>query len=112
MTNAEIIFKNRIFLMEQGVIAGVDGTSVTIKDENGKRTILMPEEIRTFDDWKRNGFIVQKGEKAIAKFQIWMPKKKKKKDEDEEEKKKDEPKGFYKKLAYFFTRAQVKEIKG
>lgn len=111
MTNTEIIFNNRLFLMEQGVIKGVPGTSVTIKDEDGERTVEMPEEIRTFDEWKRLGFIVQKGEHAVAKFQIWMPKKGKKKAEAEEEEQGAKvPAGFYKKLAFFFTADQVKAI--
>lgn len=29
------------------------------------------EEIHTYEGWKRRGFIVKKGEKAIAKFPIW-----------------------------------------
>lgn len=110
MTNTEIIFNNRLFLMEQGVIKGVPGTSVTIKDEDGERTVEMPEEIRTFDEWKRLGFIVQKGQHAVAKFQIWMPKKGERKAEDEGEEK-EEQAGFYKKLAFFFTADQVKAIK-
>lgn len=112
MTNTEIIFNNRLFLMEQGVIKGVPGTSVTVKDEDGERTVEMPEEIRTYDEWKRLGFIVQKGEHAVAKFQIWMPKTKKgKKVEAGESENADDAemmaKGFYKKLSYFFTRDQV-----
>ena len=111
MTNTEIIFNNRLFLMEQGVIKGVPGTSVTVKDEDGERIVEMPEEIRTFDEWKRLGFIVQKGEHAVAKFQIWMPKKSKKKAEAEEEEQGAKvPAGFYKKLTFFFTADQVKAI--
>lgn len=109
MTNAEIIFQNRVFLMEQGVIKGVPGTVLHWKDEEGERQIQMPEEIRTFDDWKRVGRMVQKGQHAIAKFQIWMPKKGKAKAEDEEEGKAeaDAPKGFYKKMTFFFTEGQT-----
>lgn len=111
MTNTEIIFNNRLFLMEQGVIKGMPGTSITVKDEDGERTVEIPEEIRTFDEWKRLGFIVQKGQHAVAKFQIWMPKKGKKKAEaEEEEQGAKAPAGFYKKLAFFFTADQVRPI--
>lgn len=111
MTNAQIILSNRVFLMEQEVIKGIPGTSLLWEDENGKREILMPEEIKTFDAWKKEGFIVQKGQHAVAKFKIWMPKRGKKveaeaKDADDAEM---EAKGFYKKLSFFFTREQVKE---
>lgn len=113
MTNAEIVLSNRIFLMEQGILKGIPGTSLLWKDEQGEREILMPEEIRTFDDWKRLGFIVQKGQHAVARFEIWMPKKGRakagaeKEDEDQKEK---APRGFYKKMAFFFTIDQVKKI--
>lgn len=110
MTNAEIILQNRVFLMEQEVIKGVPGTTLLWKDEQGEREILMPEEIRTFDDWKKMGFMVQKGQHAVAKFQIWMPKKNKGKAAAEEDEQQEEgtPKGFYKKVAHFFTADQVK----
>lgn len=111
MTNAEIILSNRVFLMEQGVLKGVPGTNLLWKDEQGEREIQMPEEIRTFDDWKRMGFMVQKGQHAVARFEIWMPKKGKKKAEAEEEEQGAKvPAGFYKKLAFFFTADQVKAI--
>lgn len=110
MTNSEIIFQNRVFLMEQGVIKGIEGTSLMWKDEDGEREILMPEEIRTFDDWKQSGYMVQKGEHAVAKFQIWIPKKGKKKDEEQEEQEEEKRAGFYKKVAFFFTADQVKPI--
>lgn len=113
MTNEQIIFNNRVFLMEQEVIKGIEGTCITFTDENGTRQMMMPEEIRTFDDWKRAGRMVQKGQHAVAKFQIWMPKKGKAKAADEGEGEKQEadaPKGFYKKMAFFFTIDQTKEI--
>ena len=105
MTNAEIIFANRVFLMEQEVIKGVPGTNFLWKDEQGERQILMPEEIRTCKDWNRMGYRVRKGEHAIAKFQIWMPKKGKSKTDDEDADEK--AKGFYLKMAFFFTIDQV-----
>lgn len=114
MTNAEIIFQNRVFLMEQEVIKGVPGTSMMIKDEQGEREVMIPEEIFTFDEWKRRGFFVRKGEHAVAKFQIWMPKKNKKakaeaEAEEDQEQKAEVPKGFYKKMAFFFTADQVEK---
>lgn len=114
MTNSEIIFKNRVFLMEQEIIKGIEGTSMTWSDEEGEREIQIPEEIKTFDEWKRGGYIVQKGQHAVARFQIWMPKKgKKKEDKEKDQDQDDEEKmsGFYKKVAFFFTADQVKPIK-
>lgn len=113
MTNADIILQNRVFLMEQEVIKGVPGTALLWKDDQGEREILMPEEIRTFNEWKRLGFQVQKGQHAVAKFQIWMPKKGRKMAADEDPEKDEEQmaKNFYKKVAFFFTKDQVKEVK-
>lgn len=103
MTNAEIIFNNRVFLAEQGVIK---------TDEDG-----MPEEIHTFDAWKKRGYIVKKGEHAVAKFQIWMPSKKSKKqmaeEEQEQEREQKDPTAMprmFKKVACFFTAEQVTPI--
>ncbi len=115
MTNAQIIFNNRVFLMEQGIIKGIPGTSITIEDEDGKRTIQMPEEIRSYDDWKREGRQVQKEEHSVARFQIWMPKKgkaKAEKENSENEQEEEKLKGFYKKVVFFFTIDQTKEIEG
>lgn len=73
--------------------------------------ILMPEEIKTFDEWKREGYIVQKGQHAVARFQIWMPKKGKvKKQEQEGDDVEMAARGFYKKVAFFFTIDQVKKF--
>lgn len=113
MTNAEIIFANRVFLMEQEVIKGIPGTSLLWKDEQGEREIMIPEEIHTFDEWKKLGYMVQKGQHAVARFQIWMPSKKKtKKAEDENEQEAGIPRGFYRKVAFFFTADQVKKLEG
>lgn len=85
MTNAEIIFQNRIFLMEQGVIQGIPGTSVTVKDEQGEREVLMPEEIHTYNAWKKLGYQVQKGQHAVAKFPIWKFRVSKKQEQEADE---------------------------
>lgn len=112
MTNAEIIFQNRVFLMEQGVIKGMPGTAVKFKDEDGKeREILMPEEIHTFQSWKKLGYQVQKGEHAVAKFPVWKYKVSGKKQEAEAEDDDQPQKGrCFMKVAFFFTADQVKPI--
>lgn len=116
MTNAQIIMSNRVFLMQEGIIKATDAV-MTITDDDGTRTINVPEEIHTFNEWKKAGRMVQKGQHAVAKFQIWMPRKNKKADAAEEaqadagaDDKAMEAKGFYKKVAYFFTAEQTKEI--
>ena len=75
MTNAQIIFTESIELMKDGII-GTTGRKITVEYEKDgekvKETIDEPEEIHTYQEWKKAGFQVQKGEKAIAKFTIWM----------------------------------------
>ncbi len=75
MTNAQIIFNEAVALMKDGVI-GTTGRQITIEYEKDgekvKETINEPEEIHTYAEWKKAGFQVQRGQKAIAKFTIWM----------------------------------------
>lgn len=75
MTNAQIIFNESIELMKDGII-GTTGRKITVEYEKDgeqvKETIDEPEAIHTYQEWKKAGFQVQKGQKAIAKFTIWM----------------------------------------
>lgn len=114
MTNEEIILSNRVFLMENGVIKGT-GEKFVFTDEQGTREIEVPEEIHTFNEWKKLGYIVKKGEHSVAKFPIWnISKKKSKKTEAEnanEENGEEQENGrYYKKVAFFFTLEQVEKI--
>ncbi len=75
MNNAQIIFNESIDLMKDGII-GTTGRKITVEYEKDgemvKETIDEPEEIHTYKEWQKLGLQVQKGEKAIAKFTIWM----------------------------------------
>lgn len=71
MTNAQIIFNESIKLMEDGVI-GSTGRMITVQDNEGnKKQFPEPEPIHTYATWKKLGFQVKKGQKAIASFTIW-----------------------------------------
>ena len=105
MTNEQIIFNNRYQLMIDGVI-GTTGRQITVQDEEGnKQVIYEPEQIHTIMEWKRRGFSVKKGEKAITQFTIWKHSTKKAQEEGEE----DEEKMFMKN-AFFFSASQVEPI--
>jgi hypothetical protein len=112
MKNEEIVLKNRVFLMEQGVIKGT-GQKFIFEDENGIREIEVPEEIHTFQVWKKLGYIVKKGEHSIARFPIWqMTSNKKNRDKNDKNDQKDLREGhYYMKVAFFFTKNQVEPIK-
>ena len=75
MTNAQIIFNESLDLMNEGII-GTTGRQITIKYEKDGEEITEivnePEAIHTYKEWQNLGMQVQKGQKAIAKFTIWM----------------------------------------
>ena len=100
MTNAEIIMEQQEILFEAGILH---------ENEDGEI-----QEIHTFQAWKKQGFQVKKGEKAIAKFPVWKFTKSKKQAEEESENEEDiEKKGkgyFFKKMSAFFTEDQVEKI--
>ena len=71
MTNEQIIFSNRLQLMNSGVI-GTTGRNIVIEDSEGRKTLTKePEEIHTYMEWKRRGYTVRHGEKCISRFTIW-----------------------------------------
>lgn len=107
MTNEQIIFDERLKLMESGSI-GNTGRKIILKNGYGeKEEIFEPEEIHTYRGWKERNRQVQKGEKAIAAFRIWKHTVKKPKDNDGEEQEK-----MFMTKAFFFRESQTKEIAG
>ena len=71
MTNEQIIFSNRLQLMNSGVI-GTTGRNIVIEDSEGRKTLTKePEEIHTYMEWKRRGYTVRHGEKCISRLPIW-----------------------------------------
>ena len=71
MTNEQIIFSASQQLAQDGHIkytgrifkaVDADGTEITIKET---------EAIHTYSTWKKLGFQVQKGQKAVARLTIW-----------------------------------------
>lgn len=118
MTNGEIIISEAIELMNKGII-GTTGRKLTMvtKDDDGnevKEIIDEPEAIHTFAEWKALGFMVKKGEKAIAKFAIWNYASKPSKKAVAEAEKNGEEVSFtahyYMKDACFFSASQVKPL--
>lgn len=92
MTNAEIIYRESIELVKQGVLKAIAG---------------QPEPIHTFAKWKSMGYSVKKGEKAIAKITIWKYTSRTKTDDDGNEI--DDSKCFLKVSAFFKT-SQVEKM--
>ena len=72
MTNAQIIFSMSQELAEEGKIK-YTGNIIKVKAAEGEEIeIQETEEIHTYKEWQNLGMQVQKGQKAIAKFTIWM----------------------------------------
>jgi hypothetical protein len=95
MTNVAIIEKESIRLVEQGVLQMMNIGEME-----------MPEPIHTFQAWKSLGYVVKKGEKAIAKFPIWKYTSKKVETDNGEE----ETSNMFMKTAAFFKFSQVEKI--
>ena len=112
MTIAEIILRNRIFLMEQGVLKATEERVVYVDDDGKQKETFLPEEIHTFNAWKKMGYVVNKGEHAVAKFPIWKVREKRKADSDDKEKDDAQDKKMFMKMAFFFTADQVKKMEG
>ena len=72
MTNEQIIFSKGQELAEEGKIK-YTGNIIKAKTAEGEEIeIQETEEIHTYKEWQNLGMQVQKGQKAIAKFTIWM----------------------------------------
>ena len=106
MTNERIIINESIKLIKDGILQG-SGVFAEVELADGKKRIEVPEDIHTFQAWKSLGYIVKKGEKAIAKFPIWKYTSKKVETEDGEEK---ETSNMFMKTAAFFKFSQVERI--
>ncbi|MBQ2176803.1 MAG: hypothetical protein II453_17735 [Alphaproteobacteria bacterium] len=104
MTNAQIILEESIRLMKEGKIKGT-GEKFTVKYDDGTtKEFEVPEQIHTFATWKELGYVVKRGQKAIAKFAIWKYVSKKKENTDKEDSK------MFMKVAAFFSKSQVEKI--
>ena len=92
MNNSEIIMQNSVLLYQQGILKITADGAI--------------EQIHTFQAWRQLGFLVKKGEHAIAKFPIWNYAKKPPKDAIIDEFRPH----YYMKMSSFFTESQVELI--
>lgn len=104
MKNKDIIFNEEQRLAEEGKIK-YTGKEFKFVDDAGNEIVLKEtEQIHTFTAWKELGYIVKKGQKAIAKFMIWKYVSKKSEETEEENSK------MFMKMAAFFSSSQVEKI--
>ena len=88
--------------MDKGII-GRTGRMIPVEDEDGKKSFIAePEQIHTYMEWKRRGFVVRHGEKAVSKLTNWKHAPQKEREEGEEQSEK-----MFMKQAFFFKASQV-----
>ena len=105
ITNGEIILRQSLELMKQGVLNSTGRVFVQELPDGNKVELPEPEPIHTYNGWKALGYQVKKGEHAKAQFPIW-----------EYKARKDEETGVeaggrcYQRKAFWFTANQVEKI--
>lgn len=71
MTNAMIIWNAKHELAEAGVIKYTGRMMAFTLPDGSVIEEKETEDIHTFLEWKKAGYMVQKGQKAVAKIAIW-----------------------------------------
>lgn len=104
-TNGEIILRQSLELMKQGVLKPTGRVFTQELPDGTKVELPEPEPIHTYNGWKELGYQVKRGQKAVASFPIWKYSSKK----DEESGEEIGGKCFQKK-AFWFTFEQVEKI--
>lgn len=99
MTNSEIIF-------DSAIAHGIFTEEEAVK--HLQQTGCLP--LHTFNEWRKMGYSVRKGEKAAMTCDIWRMTNYKKKDHSAEKEEEEKDDHFYMKKAFFFTAAQVEKI--
>ena len=105
ITNGEIILRESLELMKQGILKPTGRVLVQELPDGSKIEIQEPEPIHTYNGWKDRGYQVKKGEHAKASFSIWKYSGKK----DEETGEDIQGKCFQKK-SFWFTFDQVEKV--
>lgn len=111
MTNSAIILNESFRLMKAGILSG-SGRYVQIDGENGPETVELPEAIHTFAAWKARGFVVRRGEHAVAAFHVWKYSDRRRADAETGETDEEQESGgrCFLKKSFFFKASQVEKI--
>lgn len=110
MTNEQIIYNHQLELLKRGII-GTTGRVIVGQDTDGKEIEIQElEPIHTYAGWRECGYQVKRGQKAIAKFNIWKCTKKKKENKEKEDEAEEEKDYMFLTKAFFFSMKQVEKI--
>lgn len=112
MTNGEIILRESLELMKQGVLKSTGRVFVQELPDGSKVELPEPEPIHTYNGWKELGYQVKKGEHAKAQFPIWKYSGKKGEEAKNEEANGEEESGgkCWMRKAFWFTFEQVEKV--
>ena len=111
MTNEQIIFSESQKLAERGAIAYTGRTIAVVFADGTRGEVQEAEAIHTFAEWKALGFMVKKGQHAVAKFPIWrFTERTRASRRDEETEDRPDP-HYYMKVSAFFSASQVEAMK-
>ena len=105
ITNGEIILKESLKLMQEGILKPTGRVFVQELPDGTTMELPEPEPIHTYNGWKELGFQVKKGEHAKAAFTIWKYYGKKDEETGEEVNGRCHPK-----KAFWFTTDQVESV--
>lgn len=104
MTNKEIIFNEEQKLAKQGKIKYTGRTVIMQGMDEKPVEFKETEQIHTFAAWNELGYVVCKGQKAVAKFPIWKYVSRKNEETEKENSK------MFMKVAAFFSSSQVEKL--
>ena len=111
MTNAMIIEQAKKSLAAEGLLEYTGRVYEVETDDGEKIQFQEVEEIHTFARWKDLGYMVRKGEHAIAKITIWKAASRKVKNESGElEEVTDVNPAMFMKTSAFFAAHQVERM--
>ncbi len=111
MTNSEIILRESLELMKNGILKPTGRLFVQELPDGSKIELPEPEPIHTYNGWKDMGYQVKKGEHAKATFPIWKYSGKKSEEAKEDEAKEEETGGkCWMRKAFWFTFDQVEKV--
>ncbi len=104
MTNSAIILEHKLLLYKEGKLKGTGRMLCYTDNEGMEHEMPEIEDIHTYARWKELGFVVRRGEKAIAKFPIWKYTSRTIETDDGDEK---ENASMWMKNSAFFSASQV-----
>ena len=108
MTNEMIILTESVKLMEDGIIKGT-GEFVEVEINGEIKKFEIPEEIHTYERWRKMGYQVQRGETSFIKFKVWFFTGGNGRNQELEETESAQQHGkCYMRMTSFFTKDQVK----